>query len=122
MTIQSVLFDLRNELSMRLKCNYSVTQSKCPYCVFIDGLEILALGIRYQVLENERPCSVTGCPSLTKGVGWDRHSFNSFEEALAYTKKWLGDYAVTIPENWDGSSYDYSGYGDIIEIREVFEE
>jgi hypothetical protein len=48
---------------------------------------------------------------------WRTNTFTSFEQALKYTKDWLGDYD-TLPDNWDGKAYDYSGYGDTIEIVE----
>jgi hypothetical protein len=52
------------------------------------------------------------------GKGFDNSSFPTFAEAFAYARLWLGEYE-NLPENWDGSPYDYSGYGDLIEIKQV---
>lgn len=56
-------------------------------------------------------------PEVNVGASWDNCSFPTFEAAVSYAKQWLGQWD-TLPPNWDGSSYNYDGYGDTIEIRE----
>jgi len=48
--------------------------------------------------------------------GWDRCHYDSMYEAICYARHWLGDVS-SIPDDWDGKSINYSGYGDTIEIR-----
>jgi hypothetical protein len=55
-------------------------------------------------------------PEMEVDPSWDNHQFPTFLEAITYAKQWLGEWD-TIPEEWDGKSYDYDGYGDTIEIR-----
>jgi len=51
-----------------------------------------------------------------KGYGWKNNKFNTFEEAIEYANKWLGEYSgVELKLN---TPIDYDGYGDTIEIRE----
>lgn len=40
----------------------------------------------------------------------------TFEQAQEYARKWLGKYSTLVPTKTN-ESVDYSGYGDIIEIR-----
>lgn len=70
----------------------------------------------FNVYDNGKPASTAGQKVLTPGNGWDNHSFHTFEKAVEYAKLYLGEYDC-LPANWDGLSYDYSGYGDTIEIR-----
>lgn len=53
----------------------------------------------------------------------NRSKFNTYEEALDYAKNYLGWYSAQIEQMSDtlpvGVAYDYSGYGNLIEIREV---
>ncbi len=72
----------------------------------------------FGVFDNNKPASVEGFPQLTKGNGWDTHLFPTFAEAVQYAKDWLGQWD-TLPDGWDGKPYNYSGYGDKIEVREV---
>jgi hypothetical protein len=78
--------------------------------------------IKYQVLDNGRPAD---CHHQKVDKSWNRSMFDSYREALTYARKWLGD-------AWGGSndgttgvvlkvdtSWEYSGYGDHIEIRRV---
>lgn len=48
---------------------------------------------------------------------WANSRFDTFAEAVAYARKWLGEYDC-LPLDWDGKPFDYSGYGDLIEIRD----
>lgn len=77
----------------------------------------------FQVFDNNKPADTTGFPSLTKGNGWDNSVFPTYEEARKYAWMWLGPYGGS----YDGESgydlkvntpWDYSGYGDMIEIRQ----
>jgi hypothetical protein len=49
---------------------------------------------------------------------WQNCTFKSFVEALNYAHKWLGVYSPGKILKLN-TPYDYSGYGDIIEIRKV---
>lgn len=92
---------------------------------------------KYQVLENGRSAdwklcekSIVRFSKSKKKVSnkfkkkWATSIFNSFEEALLYARKWLGAYGgsddgrsgieLKLNESWD-----YSGYGSMIEIREI---
>lgn len=69
----------------------------------------------YQVMENGKPCDSTG---FAWAKSWQCSKFNTFEDALNYAKHWLGQFD-TIPSDWDGSPYDYSGDGDFIKISMV---
>lgn len=69
----------------------------------------------YGVFENGKPCSIEGFPHMHPS--WNNHKYPTFAEALEYLKKWLGAYSP--PENYDGSAYDYDGYGDVVEIKEI---
>lgn len=54
---------------------------------------------------------------------WDAKGFETFEAALIYARKWIAPYGGSY-DGTDGvilqlnKPYDYSGYGDFIEIRE----
>lgn len=75
----------------------------------------------YKVFDNEKPADKTSY-AMYNGCGWDDSEYATFEEALAYTEKWLGMYRFAIPKKWDGSPIDYSGCGDFIEIRKINHE
>lgn len=45
---------------------------------------------------------------------WQKCRFEKFDEAVIYARHWLGEWD-TLPTDWDGSPYDYSG-GDTIYI------
>ncbi len=72
--------------------------------------------IKYGVFDNNRPCSTVGFPDFDPS--WDNHLFDSFDDALVYANKWLGYYPdyVSLKVN---KPWDYSGYGDFIEIVEM---
>jgi hypothetical protein len=77
--------------------------------------------IKYQVFENDKPCDAA---NHKVHKSWNNSIFDSFNDALKYVYKWIGEYAD--PDSMTGSSgikvnipYDYSGYGDMIEIREI---
>lgn len=70
----------------------------------------------YGVYDNGKPASREGFPVL-KGSGWETHRFQTVVEAQHYASQWLGQFDVgtLMP----GTPVDYSGCGDIIEIREM---
>jgi hypothetical protein len=73
----------------------------------------------FQVFENNIPCEY---PNHNVRKTWNNSKFKTFEEALKYADDWLGILSplaslkdmikLNVP-------YDYSGYGDKIEIREL---
>lgn len=65
----------------------------------------------FTVLENGKPAII---PNSSV---WNKCFYTEFGTALAYTIKWLNDYATSLPENWQGEPIDYNGCGDTIEIR-----
>lgn len=73
--------------------------------------------MNFCVYDNSKPASGEGFPYL-KRVEWACHSYKSFPEALTYTKEWLGHLSIVLPDDWQGQPLDYSGYGDMIEIRQ----
>lgn len=71
--------------------------------------------MKYQVFENDKPADNKRF-SYLKGLDWNNSSFDTFEEALKYAKSWLGDFDSIPPNFAPNQKYDYSGYGDTIEI------
>lgn len=67
------------------------------------------------VYDNDKPASVEGYPYMHSS--WKNHRFETFEEAQKYARNWLGELEILCP-NEPNSRVDYSGYGDMIEIRE----
>ncbi len=70
---------------------------------------------RYCVYDNGKPASAKFFPQLGEIEGWDNHKFDSWPKAVAYASMWVGQ--IIQPEDLL-KPYDYSGYGDIIEVRE----
>lgn len=71
----------------------------------------------YGVYDNGKPASEKGFPNL-KGKGcWTNHTFLTFEGAQEYARAWLGQFAPSPEFLKINQPYDYSGYGDVIEIR-----
>ncbi len=61
-----------------------------------------------------------GKPAIRGTDDWAENSFTSLSEALDYAHAWLGDYSPGKTVLWRvavNMLYDYSGYGDTIEIR-----
>lgn len=77
---------------------------------------------KFCVFDNNKPASTVEFPQIRKCEGWDNHEFDSFPKAVAYAFSWLGTIATTEPEDFLNGGFDYSGHGDIIEIREVNNE
>lgn len=68
----------------------------------------------YHVLENNKPAI------LSSEEIWSNNKFDTIEKAIEYANDWLGQLGP-VPLNWNGSSYDYNGYGDVICIVEKSE-
>lgn len=66
------------------------------------------------VYDNGKPASVKGFPVIKSVKGWETHRFDTWPKAVAYASQWIG--RIIQPEDLI-KSYDYSGYGDIIEVR-----
>ena len=73
--------------------------------------------MRYQVFENGKSCDWQGYPSLQHPC-WETSIFDSLLKARDYLNLWCGCLGP-IPNLNPGEKYDYSGYGDIVEIREI---
>lgn len=69
------------------------------------------------VYDNNKEASRVGFPELA-GKGWKTARFNNFSDAHKYAITWLGEVGVGLSLKL-GQKFDYDGYGDIIEIREV---
>ncbi len=79
----------------------------------------------YQVLENDKPAD---CKHCKVHDSWHTSKFATFEEALKYARKWLGQFGGSSDDSYSNGiilevnkPYLYSGYGDSIEIRETKE-
>jgi hypothetical protein len=116
-------FDSEEELSdvldtalpmihLGMKLSSCIKQCLFPFPKSIDREEKTMK--KFSVYENGKPCNRIGFPIL-KGNDWKNHSFDTFEAAQEYANDWLGDYATPLTVN---VPYEYSGYGDMIEIRE----
>lgn len=72
--------------------------------------------VKYQVFDNGKPADCHHHPKVHSS--WDRSVFDTLAEAQAYARKWLGIYAPSGPIPVD-TPWDYSGMGDVIEIRTI---
>ena len=70
----------------------------------------------FTVYDNNKPANQKGFPML-RGKGWVQNSFSTLNEAVDYAREWLGEYALIAPTE-PNKPINYSGYGDMIEIRE----
>lgn len=70
----------------------------------------------YAVFDNNMPASCAGFPCAKE---WSNHVFQLRREAVDYALQWLGSFAPPREVLECQDSYDYSGYGDVVEIREV---
>ena len=68
--------------------------------------------ITYQVFDNDKPAD---CRHHNVHSSWNNSTFDSLEKASCYADKWLGYKASLVPD----TPFDYSGYGNIIEIRKI---
>jgi hypothetical protein len=69
----------------------------------------------YHVFDNGKPAR------YEHGSCWRENVFDTLAAAQDYAKRWVGDHH-TIDNLQVNTPYDYSGYGDTIEIMEVFSE
>lgn len=85
-----------------------------------SGYEVKAaeIGTLYQVLDGDRAADENGFPHLV-GKGWADSIFKTLYDAQIYAAKWLN----VPPENMKtvrpDAPFDYSGYGDMLEIRTI---
>jgi hypothetical protein len=72
--------------------------------------------MKWQVLDNNKPAK--GLTFDPHDEDWGKHEFESFEDAHNYAVNWLGrwGYGLKFQPN---TIYDYSGYGDTLQIKEV---
>ena len=56
------------------------------------------------------------------GDGWQNATFETYEETVRYAADWLGNWSPSLSylrtALANETEYDYSGYGDIIQIKE----
>lgn len=67
----------------------------------------------FQVIDNNKPAD---CNNHKVDKSWNKSKFETLDEAFQYADNWLGIYGPMI-----NNPFDYSGYGDIIEIRFINE-
>lgn len=75
---------------------------------------------KYQVLDNGKPADHSSYPRIHPS--WNCSKFDSYDEALAYVSRWLGNIDIEAVRNFPlelNKPYDFNGHGDTIEIREV---
>lgn len=74
----------------------------------------------WKVTDCGLPANELGYPRL-KGLGWTQETFHTWEAAVKYARSWLGesDCLPALLEDKEPGLFtaDYSGYGDIIEIK-----
>ena len=74
----------------------------------------------YGVFENNKPCDNK---NHKVHPSWNNSVFETWDQALRYAYKWLGQFADAVkmegPALEVNVPYDYSGYGDMIEIRKI---
>lgn len=73
--------------------------------------------MRYAVFNNGRLAQYPDCPNVDQS--WNKGIHETFEGAKGYAKAWLGFFSPVINDIEVNEPIDYSGFGDIIEIREV---
>lgn len=76
----------------------------------------------YTVYDNGKPADNISYPMLSDLEHcWDNSSFDTLEEAQAYVAQWIGgdNPPHDLPLNM---IYDYSGCGDVVEIRQEEKE
>lgn len=76
----------------------------------------------YIILDCGLPANEHGYPRV-KGLGWTSTSFSTWRKAVEYARQWLGEWN-SLPNNLENKEkryfkYNYSGYGDCIEIKEI---
>ena len=77
--------------------------------------------MKFQVFDGDKPAQFPDC---RVDKSWDNSVFDTEDEALVYARKWCAPYGSTYDGTQGftikaGEKYDYSGYGDFIEIRVI---
>lgn len=71
----------------------------------------------FTVYDNGRKAKYPNC---LVDPSWNQCEFETLDEAVSYAVKWVGDPGILNPSMMTANTeYDYSGYGDVIEIRET---
>jgi hypothetical protein len=68
----------------------------------------------FVVYDNNKPARY---PEHNVHYSWQCNTYDTFEQALSYARKWLWPYGEGVVLKLN-KPWDYSGYGDMIEIRE----
>lgn len=67
----------------------------------------------FQVLENGKAAE------MKDTVLWANSIFQHFHQAQAYVQRWVGPIGESFVPNRPDQKIDYSGYGDMIEIKSL---
>lgn len=79
----------------------------------------------FQVFDNDKETNEHGFPSMRIFGVRERKPFDKFDEAFEHALNWLAPMYIEVDERklWEAfknnQPYDYSGKGDLIEIRIV---
>ena len=71
----------------------------------------------FEVRENNKPCDADHFPV---SAIFNNGRFDTLDQAIGYLNLWLGDYGPVSEDFKVGDVFDYSGYGDVVTIVEVF--
>ena len=73
----------------------------------------------FDVFENGKRCTPE---NFDVHSSWDHDPFDNLSNARNFVMKWMGQWRPSNKEDFVvGYAYDYTGYGDTIEIRKVSE-
>ena len=72
----------------------------------------------WQVFDGNKPAD---CWNHNVDSSWNKSKYETLEEAITYANNWLYYFTLDIPSQCSDymRGYDYSGSGDILQIREV---
>lgn len=70
----------------------------------------------FRVYDNDKPAD---CHHHQVDTIWANSDFETLLDACEYALNWMGPQACDLSKLLLNRRHDYSGYGDIIEIREV---
>ncbi len=73
---------------------------------------------KWGVFDNGKPASMAGFLELRHSC-WATHEFDTYGQALKYAQQWLGEWWDEDLDIEPNEPTDYSGYGDMIEIRKL---
>lgn len=68
------------------------------------------------VLENDIPADYKHIQNVHES--WDRSTYNTLKDAIAYAKDWAGPYAQLLPKSWRGKPFNIVN-GITIRIKRV---